>query len=137
MNPQGSITLDNAVAAFRPFDEIRGSVAWDLGSLPKSLELRLFWCTGGCGVPEAGVVQIQSLPLTSEGEATFSFSLPGAPYSVRGKLITLTWALELVANPIGSLALKEFVVGPEKQPVELPAIEQIKPSWWKAWRGNR
>jgi hypothetical protein len=137
MTSQGTITLENGDGAFRPYDEIRGTVAWELEALPKSIELRLFWFTSGRGTPEAGVVEMRSLPASLQGEERFSFSLPGSPYSLSGKLIQFTWALELVAEPLGQVGLREFILGPEKQTIELPAIDQGKTSWWKALQGNR
>lgn len=137
MTPQGTITLEDPSAAFRPFDEIRGSIAWTLEKAPKSLELRLFWFTRGRGSSEAGVVEVKSLPATHEGGERFSFKLPGSPYSLSGKLIQLTWALELVADPLGQIGMCEFVLAPEKGTIELPAIDQGKTSWWKAIKGAR
>jgi hypothetical protein len=137
MNPQGSITLDNAIAAFLPFDEIRGTVGWTLETLPKSLELRLFWFTSGLGTPEAAVVQVKSLSASTRGTESFSFPLPGSPYSVSGKLITLHWALELVAEPVGQVALQEFTLAPGMQSLTLPVIDLGKKPWWKALQTKR
>jgi len=137
MNPQGSITLENTAAAFQPFDEIRGTIAWTLEKAPKSLELRLFWFTSGRGTPEAAIIQVKSLPATARGSDSFSFPLPGSPYSVSGSLIKLTWALELVAEPTGQLALQEFTLAPGKQELLLPVIDQGKKRWWKAFRGKQ
>ncbi len=137
MTPQSSITLENASAAFQPFDEIRGTLDWTLEKAPKFLELRLFWFTRGRGTPEAGLVQVKSLPATARGTDSFSFSLPGSPYSISGSLITLQWALELVAEPIGQVALQEFTLAPGKQALTLPVLDPGKKSWWKALQGNR
>lgn len=137
MTPQGTITLENAAAAFQPFDEIRGTVAWTLEKAPKSVELRLFWFTSGRGTPESGVVQVKSLSASTQGTDSFSFPLPGSPYSLSGSLITIHWALELVAEPIGQLALQEFTLAPGKQVLTLPVIDAGKKSWWKALQGNR
>ncbi len=53
----------------------------------------------------------------SRGERDFSFELPLGPYSFSGSLITLAWALELVAIPSSEIERVEFVVAPT--PVEL------------------
>ncbi len=135
MTPQGTIDLEDASAAFRPYDEIRGSIAWTLEKAPKSLELRLFWFTHGRGTSEAGVVEVRSLPASLQGGERFSFTLPGSPYSLSGKWIQLTWALELVADPLGQIGMCELVLGPEKRTIELPAIDQGKTPWWKAIKG--
>jgi hypothetical protein len=52
-------------------------------------------------------------------------------------LITLTWALELVAEPIGQVALQEFTLAPGKRPLALSALDPGKKSWWKGFQGNR
>jgi hypothetical protein len=135
--PQSSIILENESAAFQPFDEIRGSLSWSLEKAPKTLQLRLFWFTSGRGTSEAGLVEMKSLPVTVEGTDSFSFPLPGSPYSVSGSLITLTWALELVAEPIGQVALQEFTLAPGKQALTLSALDPGKKSWWKGFQGNR
>jgi hypothetical protein len=137
MTPQGSIILETESAAFQPFDEIRGSLSWSLEKAPKTLQLRLFWFTSGRGTSEAGLVEMKSLPATVEGTDSFSFPLPGSPYSVSGSLITLTWALELVAEPIGQVALQEFTLAPGKRPLALSALDPGKKSWWKGFQGNR
>ena len=137
MTPQGSITLENAAAAFQPFDEIRGTIAWTLEKAPKTLELRLFWFTSGRATPEAGVLQVKSLATTAHGTDTFSFTLPGSPYSVSGSLITVKWALELVAEPTGQVALQEFTLAPGKLELVLPVIDSGKKPWWKAIQGKQ
>ena len=49
---------------------------------------------------------------TVQGEQRVKFTLPAAPYSFSGKLISLIWAVELVADDSDS-ARWEFVLGPD------------------------
>jgi|GEM_PF-6761494 len=79
----------------------------------------------------------EKLLAEARGSDSFSFPLPGSPYSVSGSLIKLTWALELVAEPTGQLALQEFTLSPGKQELLLPVIDQGKKRWWKAFRGKQ
>ena len=51
------------------------------------------------------------------GERDFSIRVPNVPYSFSGKLITLAWAIELVALPGGETERLDLVIGP--QPVEV------------------
>ena len=131
MNSAATIDLENPSGQFRPFNEVRGTANWQLGARPKSLELRLFWFTSGRGNADAGVVEVKSLDPSTYGQAAFSFTLPGAPYSLSGSLITIQWALELVAKPGRQLALKELICAPSGVPLELPVIQPGKTRWWE------
>ena len=51
------------------------------------------------------------------GTRPFEFEIPRGPYSFSGKLITLAWAIEIVALPGGETERLDLVVGP--QPVEV------------------
>lgn len=118
------IETRDGVTAFRPGDEVEGTVRWRLDPPPRSLELRLFWYTQGKGDQDVGIVA--TLPLAdpgiegyseggSEGSRPFRFRLPAGPYSFSGKLISLLWAIEAVAETAGSGAQAErceIVVSP-------------------------
>ena len=53
------------------------------------------------------------------GNRPFRFQLPDAPYSFSGKLISLIWAIEAVAEGIKEAARYEFVLAPEGREIEL------------------
>jgi hypothetical protein len=97
------IEARDGVTAFRPGDELEGTVRWRLDQPPRSLELRLFWYTQGKGDQDVGVVE--NLPLAdpgTEGQRSFRFRLPAGPFSFSGKLISLLWAIEAVAEMAGA-----------------------------------
>ena len=108
------IETRDGVTAFRPGDEVEGTVRWRLDPPPRSLELRLFWYTQGKGDQDVGVVE--SLPLAgpAEGSSSFRFRLPAGPFSFSGKLISLLWAIEAVAESgAGTQAERcEIIVSP-------------------------
>lgn len=131
MNSTATIELERPSGQFRPFEEVRGIVNWQFDTLPKSIELRLFWFTSGQGAPDAGVVEVKKLDPSAYGQSAFSFTLPGSPYSLSGNLFTIQWALELIANPGSQLALKEIICGPAGVPLQLPMIPSVKSHWWK------
>lgn len=134
------IETEDGRLAFSPGEAIRGTVSWSLDALPESLELRLFWYTQGKGEQDVGLVQTQALELAPEGSAAIALTLPAGPYSFSGKLISLLWALELVAEPDGGAARKELVVGPGGQEVvlrELPEEELKLPAFVKRWKPKR
>jgi hypothetical protein len=56
------------------------------------------------------------------GDRSFSFRLPDGPYSFSGSLITLTWALELVALPNRTTERLDLVVAPTPVEVRLQSL---------------
>jgi hypothetical protein len=111
----------DGVTAFRPGDEIEATVRWQLDAPPRSLEARLFWYTEGKGDQDVGIVE--SLPLegpVAEGHRGIRFRLPAGPFSFSGKLISLLWAIEAVAEPGGAVGRLELVVSPTGQEIRLP-----------------
>ncbi len=116
------VTLDKQTA-FRPGDVLKGIVAWSFAdAAPEALELRLFWFTRGKGTQDVHVhknLRLESPPL--QGKRRFRFHLPDAPYSFSGKLVSLTWALEFVAEPAGKAERLEIVLSPSGAEIELLA----------------
>ena len=104
--------------AFLPGETVEGTVSWQLDRPAETVELRLLWYTQGKGDQDVGVVSI--VPFANPGLAdrrTFRVRIPEGPYSFSGKLISLLWALEVVAEP-GSLASRlEITVSPTRQEI--------------------
>lgn len=136
MNSFATIDLENVSASFRPYAEVRGTVSWQLEKLRDTVELRLFWHTSGQAIAEAGIVETKPFDSGAIGRETFAFTLPGAPYSVSGTLISIHWALELVYASAGQLALREITVSPDGKPISLSALDQAKKPWWKFNQSN-
>lgn len=110
-----SLTIETAGGrrAFRPGDRIEGTASWYLEKDPRSVDLRLFWYTQGKGTQDVEIVQ--EVPFDNPGAVdsrAFSVEVPLAPYSFSGKLISLVWALELVAEPGGETGRLEITVSP-------------------------
>ena len=105
-------TRDNRTN-FRPGDEITGAAGWQLDQPATAIEVRLFWYTKGKGTEDARVldsVRFASPPL--EGAQPFRFIAPGEPYSFSGKLVSLLWALELVAEPGNQATRLDLTISP-------------------------
>ncbi len=104
--------------AFEPNHKIEVGVSWDLSSSPDLIELRLVWNTTGKGDRDLEVADRVKfeLPPTSDRRRV-SIQLPREPYSFSGKLISIVWALELVALPGGESTRTEIVIGPNAQEV--------------------
>jgi hypothetical protein len=110
-------TTDNATW-FKPGTTIGGTASWHLDEQADALEVRLFWYTTGKGSRDVEVVA--SLRIDNpgiSGSRDFQLAVPRGPYSFSGKLITLAWALELVALPDGDTERFDLVIGP--RPVEV------------------
>jgi len=116
--PEPSIHLEIAGTGLKPGEELRGRAAWSLAAAPGKLEIRLFWYTRGRGTRDVGMIERQTIARPSAaGEEAFAFHLPDGPYSFSGKLISVTWAVELVADEetVGELA--EFILAPDRREI--------------------
>ncbi len=116
-----SIRLDGP-RSFEPGSEIEVTGRWDLAEQPESVELRLVWNTEGKGTTDIGVSVTEQIefPLASD-ERTIALRLPRAPYSYSGRLVSIVWALELVALPGEEADRVEITIGPggrEVVPIE-------------------
>jgi hypothetical protein len=113
---------------FRPGAEIQGTATWRLDLAPDSLEIRLFWYTAGKGTRNVEVVGSVSIETPgNDGRRDFRLRVPEGPYAFTGRLVTLAWAIELVALPSEDTTRLDLVIGP--QPVEIDIREpRIDPS---------
>jgi hypothetical protein len=107
------VELGGGRIAFTPGEPLSGRVSWRGVDQPSSAELRLFWYTSGKGTQDVGIVQTLTFaaPRPEDGR-DFTLPLPREPYSFSGKLISLVWALELIVEPGGHVARREFVLSP-------------------------
>ena len=87
---------------FKPGELIEGRASWHFDEDVDAVEVRLFWYTTGKGTQDIGVVRgLRTDAPDPSGNRDFSIRVPEGPYSFSGKLITLAWAIELVALPGG------------------------------------
>lgn len=108
---------------FRPGEELAGAAYWKLDQQPKLVEVRLFWFTRGKGTEDVEVIEKFMFDNPQMEEARpFKFRLPGSPYSFSGNLISLTWAVELVAKPAREAKRIEFVLSPSGGEIVLSAL---------------
>ena len=109
---------------FHPGEEVRGSASWSLDEPPRAVELRLFWRTEGKGTQDVGVAE--TIPFEAAGardRRDFRLRLPEAPYSFSGKLISLVWALEVVAQPGAVAGRTDIVISPAGREILLAPKE--------------
>lgn len=121
---QIEVFLDENRTAYRPGDTVRGSVLWALAKDPQTLEVRLFWRTQGKGTSDVAIVatHVVSNPVIA-GEEAFTFVLPASPWSFSGKLISVTWGVECVAEPGGQNAQAAFVLAPHGREILLTPVD--------------
>jgi hypothetical protein len=129
------IELSAGRTAFAPGEELTGAATWKLEKPPRAVELRLFWFTRGWGTEDAGVVETVRFdhPLPEEARP-FRLRLPEAPYSFSGKLMSLHWAVELVARPSKAVARQDITIAPGAEEVVLDSFPETKPKKrWFQW----
>lgn len=121
---QLAIQLNQDPATLVPGQVVDGTVAWTVDDPPKKAMLRLFWYTEGRGTQAVGVVEELELPAgRTTCRGTFRFSIPDTPYSFRGQLISLKWAIELVLNKGKQVERLELVVSPWVEQLTLGKVE--------------
>lgn len=125
-----SIETPTGQTAFEPGAEIDVYLEWELENEPEAVELRLVWNTAGKGDTDLDVVQTERFewPSPSESRRT-TLTLPASPYSFSGKLISLVWALELVALPGKDSARKVITIAPGGREVVLTRNSEETSSW--------
>lgn len=126
-----SLQLDENTQAIVPGGILKGTARWHSDVPHARIELRLFWFTNGKGTQDLHIIQTLPLPFSPSGTEDFQIQLPHSPYSMSGRLITLTWALELVLEPGGEATRKEFILSPNGREILLTPVE--KPSTASRW----
>jgi hypothetical protein len=102
MAEQMAIEIEGNRRGFSPGETLLGRVSWTLDRDPKSAELRLFWYTAGKGTQNVGVENTTTFDNpTLHDRRDFRVTLPNAPYSCSGSLVSIIWALELIVEPGG------------------------------------
>jgi hypothetical protein len=123
------VQVRDGYTAFRPGDVVEGTVSWQLEPGPKEIEARLFWYTRGKGDQDVGIVE--TLPYADPAPADrrpFRFRLPRGPFSFSGKLISLAWAIEAVAQPGEEAGRVEITVSPTGDEIRLAVVPPTPPT---------
>jgi len=115
-----SIHLTDDRETFAPGEILEGKAAWQLEQAPKKIFLRLFWFTRGKGTEDIEVISetVFDHPLAAESRP-FKMTLAQSPYSFSGRLVSLIWALELVAGDNDTAITKEIVISPFGYEIDL------------------
>lgn len=119
-----ALRLNQDARTLVPGQVIDGTLGWRLDDAPKDAVLRLFWFTEGKGTCDVGVAEELTLPHhLAELSGTFRFTLPAAPYSFCGQLITLKWAIELLVDDGKLVERLDLIVSPWVEQVTLKKVE--------------
>lgn len=103
---------------FRPGGQVTANVEWSFSGSPGPLAVRLIWFTRGKGIDDTTVIEQQDVPDPREsGRRQFTFALPETPYSFKGKLIHLFWAVAAEAEGADERERAEFIMSPSGQEV--------------------
>ncbi len=114
-----SIEIEDDRRVYEPGSEISGRALWVLQDPPKDVQLRLFWYTEGKGTQDVGIADEVSFGPNPEGRETFRLHFPDTPCSFSGRLLSIRWALELVAEPSGETERIDLVMGPGRREIEV------------------
>ncbi len=115
------LAIEQGRTAFEPGARLGGVAIWTAPAQPRGMELRLCWTLTGRGGRDLHLAETIPLPAPGAAERRpFVLTLPSAPYSFRGALLTLAWALDLVALPGEETARVHLVVAPHNQAIDLP-----------------
>ena len=117
------LTLIDPAPCYRPGETVRGTVNWQLEESPRSIEARLLWYTQGKGTTDMQVVAVEPSPqLLPAGQWRFALKIP--PRAVRsytGQLLSIVWAVEVVAEKKLAFTRQDIVVLPTGAAVVAPA----------------
>lgn len=111
----------------RPCSSLEVEASWHLDGSDERVELNLLWHTRGRGSQDVEVVQsmelVSACPGASGGRSC-TLRIPEGPCSFSGKLITLAWALELVALPSREVERMDLVVSPERDEIDIRSLRE-------------
>ena len=125
-----SLSIREPRLVFAPCEAIEGTASWSLDEAPQEVELRLFWYARGKGEEDVGVADSARFEVPArEDRREFRLRVPAAgPLSFTGQLITLAWALELVAEPGEETQRLEILVSATGREIRLPALDKNPPA---------
>jgi len=112
-------THENRIA-YSPGETIAGLVTWALEKTPERIEVRLMWYTQGKGDRDLEVADSVEFESPAQADAQiFKFVAPTSPYSFSGRLISLQWALEVVAGRGVEPVRLDIVIAPNSREIDL------------------
>lgn len=119
-----AVTFHQNLTRYFPGESLRGSVNWQLEKDEKNLTVQLLWHTSGESVRNQQVMETLTWESPGrQGDRAFEFTLPEAPHSFQGQLISLHWAVEVTARKNKRSEQLEFTLSPTGEPIHIPKID--------------
>lgn len=120
-----TLFLKDGKTVYRPGETIRGELLWDLREDVQDITINIFWYTDGVGEQDSEIAVSEkiSMPL-QKGRQSFEMELPAAPYSYKGRITELQWAIEATTMKDKVKDVKEFSMTPDKREIVLPEIKE-------------
>jgi len=117
---QMHLELADGKTEYRPGQSLEGVAFWELAEAPRTIEVRLYWQTQGKGTVDLEIVRTVTFNgVAAQDRRPFRIELPAGPYSVSGKLVSIVWGVELVAEPKGDSDNIEITISPTGREVRL------------------
>jgi len=115
-----SLTLEiDEQPFYRPGEKLTGKATWSGDPSPERVDVRLFWFTSGAALSQVGIVNRCVVKNPKDRRSTtFEFTLPEGPWSFAGRLVTLRWAVEVVAFPSRASAISMITLGPDQRRID-------------------
>lgn len=108
------LELADGKIAFLPGETVQGTVRWVLDKAPQKIEVVLFWTTQGKGSTDMGVAAREEwVEPGAFGEKAFGLSLPHAPLSFSGQLISLDWHIEALSHRPKRQTATKIIISPK------------------------
>ena len=118
------IKTEGDVKEFAPGVILRGEASWELQSPPSNVMVALIWYTEGKGTQDSGVGAQHTFENPASLERRqFSLTVPEAPYSCSGTLISIRWAIELSCDDDEDAVRFPILVSPWVTEVNLTLTE--------------
>lgn len=125
------IQLADQDRSCEPGATLRVPISWRFDEQQTGLELRVVWSTVGKGTQDLGIVYTESIEQPGiQDSRVVTLELPRAPYSFSGKLISVVWAMELVAFPSNASTRQEIVIAPQGREVIMTSVNNEEEEGW-------
>ena len=129
---EGGLTLWT-VDRLAPGETMVFTLARDSSAKAGPLTVQLGWFTEGRGTRDAAIAWSEEIPGLAPGtDQTFEVVLPETPWSFSGKLVSISWRLEVLDAKRQPLVAISLLIAPGGQLVTLPELPAEKTSGkWK------
>jgi len=125
------IQLADQDSSCEPGATLRVPISWSFDEEQTGLELRVVWNTAGKGTQDLDVAHTESIEHPGiQGSRVVTLELPRAPYSFSGTLISVVWAMELVAFPSRASTRQEIVIAPQGHEVIMTSVDDGDQEGW-------